>query len=262
VVGAGVIGLEVAATAATLGAVVTVIEAADRVMARSVSPAVSSFMAGYHRAKGVIIRCGTSLVGFSVEGGRGMLDLAGGERLAADVVIAGIGAEPVTELARDAGLLVDDGIVVDRFTRTSDLDIHAAGDAARFESVRHARHVRTEHWRHAIDQAEVAAQVMLGGTAHYEERPWVWSDQYDLNIQITGDGNGESEILRGKPEDKAFIAFQFRAGRLVGATTINQARFKRPIGDLVACDTSIDPATLADPATDLKKLAASLVKPA
>lgn len=260
IIGAGVIGMEVAASAASLGCEVSVIEMAERVMARSVSPRVSQFLADYHAKKGVRIHCAAKIVGVSAKDGRAVVALGDGATLEADAVMAGIGAEPVTELAQEAGLRVDDGIIVDRYTRTSDPDIHAAGDVARFESVRHARHLRTEHWLHAVDQAAAAARVMLGGDAHYEEQPWVWSDQYDLNIQITGDGNGEIEILRGRPEDAAFIAFQLRDGHLVGAISVNQPRFKKPIAELVAARPAIAAEVLADPATDLKKLASALPK--
>ncbi|HLY79810.1 MAG TPA: FAD-dependent oxidoreductase [Caulobacteraceae bacterium] len=255
-IGAGVIGLEVAASAATLGCAVTVIEVAERVMARSVSPSVSEFIAAYHRAKGVRVICGARISGVAAEAGRAVLTLDGGERLVADALVAGIGAEPVTELAQAAGLRVDDGIVVDRFTRTSDPDIHAAGDVTRFESIAFRRSWRTEHWRHAMDQAAVAARVMAGQDTAYEDKPWVWSDQYDLNIQITGEGIGEAEVIRGNPSEARFIAFQLRKGRLSGAISVNQPRFKRPIEELVVARAEVDPAVLADAAADLKKLAA------
>jgi 3-phenylpropionate/trans-cinnamate dioxygenase ferredoxin reductase subunit len=166
----------------------------------------------------------------------------------------------VTEVARDAGLVVDDGIVVDRYTRTSDPAIHAAGDVTRFESIRRECLTRTEHWRHAIDQAIVAARVMTGREEIYVERPWVWSDQYDLNVQITGECLGETEIIRGSMEAASFVAFQLRGGRLVGAIAVNQPRLKKPIADLVAAEMIADASVLADPATDLKKLAATLPK--
>ena len=253
-IGAGVIGLEVAASAATLGCAVTVIEVADRVMARSVSPSVSKFIAAYHRAKGVRIVCSARISGVAAEAGRAVLTLDGGERLVVDALIAGVGAEPVTELAQAAGLRVDDGIIVDRFTRTSDPDIHAAGDVTRFESIAFRRYWRTEHWRHAMDQAVVAARVMAGQEMPYEEKPWMWSDQYDLNIQITGEGIGDAEVLRGSMDEAKFVAFQLREGRLAGAIAVNQPRLKRPIEELVAARAEIDPALLADVAFDLKKL--------
>ena len=272
IVGAGVIGMEVAASAVSLGCQVSVIELADRVMARSVSPTVSRFLTDYHRSKGVQVLCGVKIVGVGVhEGlaacgglaacqGRAVIELNGGTRIEADAVLAGVGAEPVTELAQAAGLRVEDGIMVDCHTRTSDPDIHAAGDVTRFESLRQGRHIRTEHWRHAIEQAEIAARAMLGDETAYEERPWMWSDQYTLNIQITGEGNAEVEVFRGRPEDGQFTIFQLRAGRVVGAVTVNQSKFKRQIGELVAAQAALDPAVLADPATDLKKIVAGVLK--
>ena len=256
VVGAGVIGLEIAASAATLGCEVTVIELAERVMARSVSPTISRFAEAYHRARGVRILCGAKISRATVENGRAVIEFADGDRVEADAVITGVGAEPVTELARDAGLAVDDGIVVDRYTRTSASGIHAAGDVTRFESIRRECLTRSEHWRHAIDQAVVAARVMAGQEVSYIEKSWVWSDQYDLNIQITGECHGETEIIRGAPEAASFVAFQVRGGRLVGAIAVNQPRLKKPIADLVAAEIEADASVLADPATDLRKLAA------
>jgi len=260
VVGAGVIGLEIAASAATNSCEVAVLELAGRVMARSVSPTVSRFAEEYHRGRGVRILCGVQISRAYLEGGHAIIELADGQRLQADVVVAGVGAEPVTEIARNAGLVVDDGIVVDRYTRTSDPDIHAAGDVTRFESIRRECLTRTEHWRHAIDQAIVAARVMAGQEESYREKPWVWSDQYELNIQITGECSGETEIIRGSTAAASFVAFQLRGGRLVGAIAVNQPRLKKPIADLVAAEIVADPTILADSATDLKKLAAALPK--
>jgi 3-phenylpropionate/trans-cinnamate dioxygenase ferredoxin reductase subunit len=208
----------------------------------------------------VQILCGVKIIGVGVYEGRAAIELDGGTRIEADAVAAGVGAEPVTELAQEAGLRVEDGIIVDRHTRTSDPDIHAAGDVARFHSQRQGRHIRAEHWRHAIEQANIAALAMLGDKTPYEERPWVWSDQYELNIQITGEGNGEVEVVRGRPEDGRFTIFQLQAGRLVGAVTVNQSKFKRQIAELVDAQPTLDPAVLADPSTDLNKLVADLAK--
>ncbi len=260
VVGAGVIGLEIAASASTLGCEVTVVEVAERVMARSVSPSVSRFAAQYHGSRGVRVACDARISRVASHEGRAVVELEGGERLEADAVIAGVGAEPVTELAQAAGLRVDDGILVDRHTRTSDPNIHAAGDVARFESVRHQRHVRTEHWRHAVDQAPIAARAMAGGSESYIEQPWVWSDQYDLNIQMTGECHGDVEIIRGSADAAPFVAFQLRDGRIVGAISVNQPRLKKPIADLVAAQAIVDPSALSDPGADLKRLASLLPK--
>ncbi len=256
VIGAGVIGLEVAASAVQRGCAVEVLEGLDRVMARCVSPRVSDYLHGYHRDRGVRIRFGARLA--AVQDRPGALLLDSGEALPADLVVVGVGAEPNVELAVAAGLDVDDGILVDRQARTSHPDIHAAGDVTRFETDGEG-YARAEHWRHAIEQAAVAARVMAGADESYREQPWLWSDQYDLNIQVTGAGQGEVEALRGDPAANAFILFQLRGGRVVGAVSVNQARHKRAVASLVSARSIVDPAVLSDPGTDLKRLAAELV---
>ena len=251
VVGGGVIGMEVAANANQRGCLVTVIEMQERIMARCVSPTISDFVAGRHGERGVSLLCGVRLAAVQDRAGRVLLD--DGREIPADLTVVGIGASPRTALAQAAGLRVDDGIVVDALTRTSHPDVHAAGDVTRFEAT--SGHRRAEHWRHAIDQATIAAKVMAGGEARYVEAPWIWTDQYGLNIQVTGDGQGEQDVLRGKVGEAGFILFHLNGGRLVGATSINQGRHKRAVAALVARGATIDPAVLADPTTDLKKLA-------
>jgi NADPH-dependent 2,4-dienoyl-CoA reductase/sulfur reductase-like enzyme len=252
IVGGGVIGMEVAATAAQLGCSVTVIEAQERIMARSVSAAVSSFLTDRHAKEGVRVLANARIAGEKSGGGKIVLE--SGETVTPDVIIAGIGAQPNAELAEAAGLRVEDGIVVDRYTRTSDPDVHAAGDVTRFDS--EGKLARAEHWRHAIDQALVSAHVMLGKDTHYVEQPWVWSDQYDLNIQIFGEAQGDSEVIRGAQAEGAFVAFAMRNGRVVGATAVNQAKHKRALAALVHARANVPAEQLADPAGDLKALAA------
>ena len=251
IVGGGVIGLEIAASAIQRGCSVTVIEGLGRVMARSLSPGMSLYLQEVHSGRGVEIRCGARLANVQDQAGHLLFEV--GSSISVDAVVAGIGAAPNVELAEHAGLKVDNGIVVDRHTRTSDPDIHAAGDVARFEG--HAGYVRAEHWRHAIDQASVAARVMAGGTDAYREEPWLWSDQYDLNIQITGETGCDSEVLRGKQNENAFILFHLRDGYVVGATSVNRARHKRAIAALVAARARINLEQLADDTVDLKALA-------
>jgi 3-phenylpropionate/trans-cinnamate dioxygenase ferredoxin reductase subunit len=258
VIGGGVIGLEVAATAVQRGCKVTVIEGLERIMARSVSKRVSDYIFDYHHGKGAKIFCGVKLA--SVQDQAGVILLEDGTRLEADLVVVGIGAVPNTELAEAGGIIVRDGIVVDRFTRTNVPDVFAAGDVTRFE---HGEiFARAEHWRHAIDQATVAAQVMAGKETPYHEQAWLWTDQYDLNVQVTGSGQGDTEVLRGDVAKHAFTVFQLRAGHIVGAISVNQAKFKRAIAALVYGQAEIDPAVLADETVDLKMLAATLPKAA
>jgi 3-phenylpropionate/trans-cinnamate dioxygenase ferredoxin reductase subunit len=254
VIGGGVIGMEVAASSVLRGCTVTVIEGLERIMARVVSSRVSEFLSGYHGTKGAKILVGAKLAATQDEKGKVLLD--DGTAIPADLVIVGIGASPNVDLARAAGLEVRDGILVDRRTRTSNPDIHAAGDVTQFE---HGEgYARAEHWRHAIDQATVAARVMAGAEVDYAEDPWLWSDQYELNIQVTGEGHGDTEVLRGSLDDNAFILFHLRDGHVVGATSINQGKHKRAIASLVTSRATVEPEKLADPSVDLKKLAASL----
>lgn len=254
IIGGGVIGLEAASSLAQAGCEVTVIEAQARVMARCVSPEVSRFLQTCHEQRGVQIRCGVELAGEQVQAGS--LLLVSGDPIAADLVLVGVGTVPNCELAEQAGLAVDDGIIVDVSTRTSDANIHAAGDVARFETG--GRHVRAEHWQHATDQAVIAARTMLEQPTAYAPVPWFWSDQYDLNIQVTGRVKGDAEVLRGSFEDASFVQFHLERGAVIGAIAVNQGKWKRAIRKLVECGAQPALEDLADPAINLKKLAARL----
>jgi 3-phenylpropionate/trans-cinnamate dioxygenase ferredoxin reductase subunit len=252
VAGGGVIGLEIAASATRIGCAVTVVEAAPRVMARTACPTLSAFLADRHRSYGVRLVVGAQVAGVRAEGSASRLLLSSGASLTADVVVAGVGARPNTELAEAAGLRVDDGVLVDAATRTSHPDVHAAGDVARFA---HAGGVeRAEHWRHASEHAAVAARAMAGEACEYRPSPWLWSEQYDLDIQITGRGAGRSDVLRGRLEDGAFTIFHLDDGRVVGATSVNQGRHRRQLAQLVGRRAAIDPAVLQDAAVEMKTL--------
>lgn len=257
-IGAGVIGLEAAASAASLGCKVTVIEGLDRAMARCLTPSLSAFMHQVHHAKGVELILDAKITGVTPAGdGAAAVELADGRRVLADAIVAGVGVIPNTELAEAAGLEVSDGIVVDAHARTSDPDIFAAGDVARFPR-RDGSLGRVEQWRHAIDHAVAAAHAMLGQPSDYREEAWFWSDQFDLNIQVTGRPSAAQEVVRGEMGEAGFIVFHLDDGRIVGATSVNQPRFRKPIGELVSARAAIDPTVLADPGTDLKALAKSL----
>lgn len=256
VVGAGVIGMEVAATARQLGCEVTVVEAAGRVMSRSVSATVSTFLAHHHAVQGVRILLGTTVAAAQPFDGGTRLTLSDGTTLQADVVVAGVGAEPAAELAAEAGIEVDDGVLVDARTCTSDPYVHAIGDVARFQSVRDQRPTRIEHWRHAVDHAATAAAAMLGEDVAYEEQPWMWTDQFDLNVQVVGRPVGDSEVLRGAPSAAGFVAFQLAAdGGLVGAILVNQGRHRRPLAKIVARRPTVPLEALGNLSTPIAALA-------
>ncbi|MEP3303934.1 MAG: FAD-dependent oxidoreductase [Roseibium sp.] len=225
IVGAGYIGLEVAAVANQLGKDVTVIEAQDRPMKRVVSPFISEFYSALHREKGVELRLGTGVEAIVGEDAVTGVKVAGGEVVPADLVLVAIGAEPNDDLASAAGLETDNGIIVDGAGLTSDNRIYAAGDCTRFYSNRYGRSVRMESVQNAIDQAKIVARSILGEDVDYDPLPWFWSDQFDIKLQIAGlsDGYDETRTV-GEPKDNKFYVAYLKEGRLIAVDSINSPR--------------------------------------
>ena len=223
IVGGGYIGLEVAAVAKKSGLEVTVFEFLDRLMARAVSPPVSEFYERVHREAGVKILLRTAVEGFD---GKAKLEgvRAGGENHLADFALVGIGIVPNVELAEDAGLACDDGIVVsENCACPNDPDIFAAGDCTRHIG-REGVAIRLECVQNAIDQAKHAALAMVGRPKPYKEVPWFWSDQYDLKLQIAGLARpGDAVVVRGDPGTRKFAAFHLRDGAVAAVEAVNAA---------------------------------------
>lgn len=256
VVGAGVIGLEVAATARGLGWQVTVLEAADRPMARMLTPEVSGFMAELHSAAGVELRFGTTLQALEPRPDGRIDVLSSTAPLQTDLVVAGIGMQPDTALAAAAGLQTTDGILVDEFARTSAAHVHAAGDAASLWHPRFNRRLRLESWQHAARHGAAAARTMLGRGEPFDEVPWSWTDQYDLNLQVLGlPAEADRTLLRGRTSDSKFVALHLKQRRLVGATLVNLGREMRPCKALIECGAELDLQRLADPEVSLRAYA-------
>ena len=257
VVRAGYIGLEVAAVSRQLGLDVTVIEMADRVMSRVVSPPVSEFYEREHRGQGVDLRLATGLSEFVGEDGRvTAVVTAAGETLPADFVLVGVGIEPVTELAAGAGLAVDDGIVVDDHCRTSAADIYAVGDCTRHPNAIYGRELRLESVHNALEQAKTAASNIVGDDISYAQVPWFWSDQYDLKLQIAGLSQGYDEtVLRGDPAARSFACCYLADGILIAVDAINAPRDFMQAKPLIAARTRPDLAQLANMYVALKDLA-------
>lgn len=253
IIGGGFIGLELAATARKLGSQVTVVEAANRLMARIVPPEIADIMAERHRAEGVELILGTGVA----EVCENAIVLADGRIMEADMIVAGVGAVPETRLAAEAGLDISNGIVVDGRLATSDPHIFAAGDCCFFPF--NGTRVRLESWRSAQDQGSHAARAMLGAEEAFARIPWFWSDQYDLTLQVAGLPDGSLRHVRRDLGDGAFILFQLDGqGRLMSANGVGQ-------GNAVAKDIRLaemvmekgirpDPAQLGDRAINLKSI--------
>ncbi|MDE2228796.1 MAG: FAD-dependent oxidoreductase [Alphaproteobacteria bacterium] len=256
VIGAGFIGLEAAAVARKHGAAVTVLEVQREPLQRVCAPEIGRFMATLHRRNGVNLRTGVAVVAIEEKGGALEIRTADGETVAADIVLAGIGAQPNVELAHAAGLAVEDGIVTDEFGRTSDPNVFAAGDVTRHFNPLLGRKLRLEAWQNAQNQAMAVAKVMAGGDRPHAEVPWFWTDQYDVNLQIAGAPKRWDDLVwRGGPDDKAFTVFAMQDGKPVAATTMNNGREMRPAREMIARGRAVDPARLADAKVKLQDLA-------
>jgi 3-phenylpropionate/trans-cinnamate dioxygenase ferredoxin reductase subunit len=257
-IGAGVIGLEVAASVRALGAEVTVVEAGATMMGRCIAAGEAEFMRALHEAKGVAIRFGAEVRRVDVSGGEKRVILAGGEALPADCIVAGVGMVRNVGLAAEAGILVDNGIVVDDGGRTSLPGVYAAGDVTAFFHPLFGRCMRLESFYHAQGQGTVVGRVMAGVEARYEDIPRFWTDQHGVNLQVAGSpADAEHTVLRGSHDDARFTAIHIgEDGRVVGVTAANSARDMRPALEMIRSGLRPDVATLADMAVPLNKIAA------
>ena len=262
VIGAGYVGLEVAASARKLGAAVTVLESQPRVLARVTGAEVSSFYEAVHREAGVDLR--TSVTVRAIErndDGAATAVLCGdGARLPADIVVVGIGMGPDTALAEACGLRVEGGIVVDPHSVTSDPDIVAAGDCTLQDSALYGRRVRLESVPNALEQARAAAGWLCGKPRPHHAVPWFWSDQYDLKLQMTGLSEGyDTCVVRGSFASRSFCAFYLREGRLIAADAVNRPGDFMLAKKAVAARAIVNAAALADIESPLRDLLASSV---
>ena len=253
IVGGGYIGLEAAAVAAKRGLQVTLVEMADRILQRVAAPETSDYFRALHQSHGVTIREGVGLerlLGDShVTGAR----LTDGTELEVDLVIVGVGIAPATALAEAAGLEIENGIKVDAQGHTSDPAIWAAGDCASFPW--RGGRIRLESVPNAIDQAECVADNIMGAGKDYEAKPWFWSDQYDVKLQIAGLNAGYDRTLV-RPGDKpgSQSVWYFRGDTLLAVDAMNDPRAYMIGKRLIEAGQSPAPAAVADPATPLKSL--------
>ncbi|MBN3791294.1 phenylpropionate dioxygenase ferredoxin reductase subunit [Burkholderia sp. Ac-20353] len=255
IVGGGVIGMELASSAVELGARVTVIEQGADVMERCAPPLVRAHLRALHRARGVDVLTGRRLVDASRDGDTFALTLADGKVLRGDAIVYGIGVEPDTALARDAGLRTDGAILVDRACRTSHPDIYAAGDNAAEYDAQTSAHVRRESWDNANRQAARAAAAMLGEPDDARHVPWFWSDQCGVNVQFAGDMAADEWIVRGDLAASACALFGLRNGVLTAGVTLNRGQDMRSIRTLIERRAALAPDLLSDPGQNLRALA-------
>lgn len=258
VIGAGLLGLELAAAARLKGAGVVVLETESRPLQRVLPAEIGAHVASLHSGRGVAFRFGVTVARFSGSDRVDGVVLSDGSLIEADLVIMAIGACPNDELARAAGLAVGDGILVDERCRASVASVYAVGDVARHPNPFLGLSCRLESWQNAQNQAQVCARVIAGKDAVHAEVPWFWTDQYDTNIQFAGLTVGAAEtVSRGDPATGSFSLFCIRDGAVAGVVGVNRPRDVRAARALIAGRRRVDAARLADDRRNLNEAIAA-----
>jgi 3-phenylpropionate/trans-cinnamate dioxygenase ferredoxin reductase subunit len=259
VIGAGYIGLEVAAVARQVGLEVTVVETAVRPLARVTCPEVAGFFLDEHTRQGVRFVLGGQPALIKGSDRVTGVALTDGAELPADLVIAGIGVTPDIAIAEQCGLTVNNGIVTDRHCRTSDPNIFAIGDCAARPMVHYGGQIaRLESVHNAVEGAKIVAAVLTGGKEHTEEAPWFWSDQYDLKLQIAGLFNGYDHVaFRGVMADRAFAAFYYKGDKLIAVDAVNRPAEYLGAKMLIQTNRTLPPSVIEDMSRPMKELVAS-----
>ena len=252
VIGGGYIGLEAAAVAASKGLQVTLLEVAPRILQRVAAPATSDYFRTLHRSHGVDIREGVTLRRLLADGDRVCAaELQDGQTIETDVVLVGIGVQPNVELAEQAGLAIDNGIVVDEFCRSADPAILAAGDCCSFPY--RGRRMRLESVQNANDQAAVAAHTVAGKATPYAALPWFWSDQYDTKLQIAGLNQGyDDAIVRAGKTERSLSVWYFQGDTLLAVDAINDAAAYVTAKKLLERGADVAKTAVRDPAAQFK----------
>lgn len=259
IIGGGFIGLEFASVANELGAQVSIIESASRVMERAVCAEISNYVQKTHLAKGVEILLERKIVAIDRNADLATgLRMQDGSRLSCDSILVSIGVTPNSELAEAAGLSVNNGVHVDASLRTSDPDIFAIGDCACFPSEFSTQHIRLESVQNAVDHAKTVAENICGASKKYQSVPWFWSDQSGLKIQIAGlTSNTEITVISGDPATGKFSVCCFSNGQFIGVESINQPADHMAARKLLASGRNISVSEICRPGATLKSLAHS-----
>lgn len=221
IVGAGFIGLEVAATVAEMGRKVTVVEVAPVPLARVLGDEVGDWFSAFHARRGVTIRCSAHAVSVGPRGSGFVINLGDGARVGADLVVGALGATPAVDWLRGSGIALSNGVLCDRMLRTSVPDVVAAGDVARWYNPLFDEDMRVEQWTNAVEQGRHAARVLLGADDAYATVPYFWSDQFDAKIRFVGRANGAEQVHVETVSDDSLVAVFGRNGVQVGALCVN-----------------------------------------
>lgn len=264
VIGAGYIGLEVAASLRSRGLDVTVVEASPRPLGRVASPWMSDFIVSAHRDRGVKFELNRQIASICTDSDESVVvELAGGTHLACDLVVIGIGVSPNTDLASACGLEVSAGIVVDENLRTNDPAIFAAGDCVAFRphwQTASESFVRVESVQNANDMGKSVAAAITGSTEPYRAVPWFWSDQFDIKLQMAGINTGfTKQVIRGRPDENRFSVFYFRDDKLIGVDSINKPQDHMLARKLLTSNVSPTEEQAADTMFDLKTLLSTAI---
>jgi 3-phenylpropionate/trans-cinnamate dioxygenase ferredoxin reductase component len=256
VVGMGFIGSEVAASLRQSGVEVTVVDRNTVPLRRVLGEEIGRVIEGIHRDHGTQLILKDTVAEFEGVSRVERVTTARGRRIECDFAVVGLGVEPATELLAGTGVEIDNGIVVDEYCRTNVEGIYAAGDVANHYHPVFGRHIRIEHWQNALKQGPAAARNMLGEGRPYEEIPWFWSDQYEHNLQYAGFHTEWDElVVRGSLEERSFVAFYRKDGRVLAAVAIGRGRDLRRSVPLIKAQEQVEAAMLRDPDIDLRTLA-------
>lgn len=253
IIGAGYIGLEVAAVANSLGMNVSVYEMADRSMNRTVDPEISYYFENLHREKGVAFYFSSQIKAFNGEGSISSIEIEDGTQIDTDILVIGVGILPNQELAEESGLDCDNGIIVDNRGRTSDPSIFSSGDCTNHPNKFLNKRIRLESVQNALEQSKVVASNLVGIDKTYEEIPWFWSDQYDQKLQIVGMPDQHDEIVRRNSE-VGFSLFYLKESTIISVTTVNNPREFLICKKLVEKKVKISSDILKDESKDLNEL--------
>ena len=255
VVGGGWIGSEFAASARQRGLEVALIDPLELPLARLFGEEVGSFYRDVHAQHGVELLLGDGVRSFEGDLAVSRVKTTSGKTLECDFVVVGIGVAPRVDLAKSAGLEIDNGVLVDKRLRTSAWDVFAAGDVANAWHPFYEQYIRVEHWANALNQGPAAARAMLGDEDGYERLPYFFSDQYDVGMEYSGHSTSWDEVVfRGRPDSGEFIAFWLEDGRVTAGMNVNIWDVNQHVQALIRSRARVDTAELADPETPLESI--------